>query len=129
MFKNKELLRAVGKGMAFGWSIMAVIMLILSVIMTLTDITDKIIQLAMGLALAVNAYASSHRSTQIYRHNGFQQGLICGLFYALPILIISTIAMGYVSDYCLVKVIVVLIFAVAGGIAGINTKRTKAKGI
>ncbi len=124
---SSELLPAIKHGAAAGGLMVLIICIILSVVLTLTDIPDIIISGAVVVMLSAFCYICAYRSTQICRRGGIKQGAISGGIAALPILVISSISCGYVSDYCLVKISACLIFGIIGGIRGINTKRTKEK--
>lgn len=124
---NSDLLRAIKHGAAAGGLSVLIICLVLSVIMTFVDIPDIIISSAVVIMLSAFCYICAYCSTQICRRGGIKQGAVSGAIAALPILVISSISCGYVSDYCLVKIFSCLIFGIVGGIRGINTKRTKAK--
>ncbi len=124
---SSDLLLAIKHGAAAGGLAVLIICLILSAILTFADIPDIIISGAVVVMLSAFCYICAYRSTQICRRGGIKQGAISGAIAALPILVISSISCGYVSDYCLVKISACLIFGIIGGIRGINTKRTKAK--
>ncbi len=124
---SSDLLHALKHGLAAGGLAVLIICTLLSIVMTLADIPDIIISAAVVIMLSAFCYICAYRSTQICRRGGIKQGAISGAIAALPILVISSISCGYISDYCLVKTSACLIFGIIGGIRGINTKRTKAK--
>lgn len=124
---SSDLLCAIKHGAAAGGLTVLIICLILSVVLTFVDVPDIIISGVVVIMLSAFCYICAYCSTQICRRGGIKQGAISGVIPALPILIISGVSCGYVSDYCLVKISACLIFGIIGGVRGINTKRTKAK--
>lgn len=126
-YENKELLTALRHGAVLGILSSLAISIALSVFMTLIDIPKILLCTVCTVMLSCSSYICAHRSTQICRHRGLVQGLITGAGIALPILIISTISLGYISDYCLVKISACMAAGILGGIQGVNTKQTKAK--
>lgn len=126
-YKSTDLLCALKHGAAAGGLAVLAICTVLSIILTFADVPDIVICGTAVIMLSAFCYICAYRSTQICRKGGIKQGTISGAIAALPILIISSISCGYISDYCLVKISACLIFGIIGGIRGINTKRTKAK--
>lgn len=124
---NKELLTALRHGALLGLLSALAISIVFSAVMTLIDIPEILLCAVCVAMLSCSSYICAHHSAQICRHHGLVQGLISGASIAIPILLISTISHGYISDYCLVKISACMAAGILGGIHGVNTKQTKAR--
>lgn len=127
MFGNKDLLLALGKGIAVGLACGLAVLLAASILMTYISLDDIFTNALTSIAIAVITYVSSHHSAQLCRQKGLFQGIVCSAVIMIPMAIISMAANGYLSDYCIFKLIIAAVFGIAGGIIGINTKKTKIR--
>lgn len=123
----KSFMRAIFKGTALSLFVTALVLMQFSLIIVLLSPSDGVI-MAMSLAvLSVFSYLSAYISTQIYRSRGLLQGIICGLLPIIPATVISCAVNGYLSDYMLIKGAASVIMGAAGGVVGVNTKKTKPR--
>lgn len=127
MFKNKDLLLALIKGTAKGLIGSGLLLGAAAVLITYVSVEETVVGGISIIALAILCYVSAHSSSQIYRKNGLLQGIICSAFVMIPMAVFSTIFNGYLSDYCIVKLIVAAVSGLIGGVSGINTKKTRIK--
>lgn len=127
MLKNKELLLALMKGIAVGLACSGAVLAAFSVLITYVSIGEVAAGALSVTSLAVLCYVSAHHSSQIYRKKGLLQGVICSVSVMIPMALLSTISNGYLSDYCIFKLVVAAVFGIIGGVRGINTKKTNIR--
>lgn len=127
MFKNKALLLALAKGISKGLACGTGVLAASSALITYVSLGDEIAGALAVIALAAFCYSSAYFSSQIYRKSGLMQGVICSALVMIPMALISSISNGYLSDYCIVKLIAAAASGIAGGIKGVNTKKTRIR--
>ncbi len=89
------------------------------------NISDGILNLVSAAIISAAAFFAGYFSTQLCRTKGLLQGLLCGALLYLSALLISLAAGEFVfSDMALIKAAGCLISGTAGGITGVNTKKT-----
>lgn len=103
--------------------------IVISVAMCIADLPAAVVNIITMASLAASCFSGGYSSSRICRHHGLIQGLICGGVPATVIFTVSMIHNGYFTDFCLIKIVICMLFGAAGGIKGINTKLTNIRGL
>ncbi len=112
-------------GLAAEVGMIFAMILIISVVLLVFNLSKAVIMIAVVVTLFAASYTGGYVSTQICRHGGLVQGLLCGAVLCVIILPASVVSNGYLSGYCILRLIVCVLGGAIGGIKGINTKKTK----
>ena len=102
----------------------AVFIFILAVgwLMTKIDISEQIKSLILSLGLCIGAFAGGFIASHRRKQSGLLMGILCGLVMFGIIFVISYLFAGAAGGFkASTKLIITLISAGAGGIAGVNT--------
>ena len=125
-----EILKSVHKGVAAAAVMLMAICLILSILQLFADISDGILSFISVAVLGTVSYTAAYISTQLCRTKGLLQGVLCGTSVFSVALLASVLTHEFsFTDMTAVKAVVCLIAGIAGGIKGVNTKKTNLRRI
>lgn len=100
--------------------------LVIGLIMTKIDISEQVLSVLTSAGLCVGAFTGGYIASRRRRHNGLLMGLLCGLTMFGVIFVGSYIFAGAAGGFSAsTKLIITLIGAGAGGIAGVNSNGTR----
>ena len=113
------------KGIAISFIFTLLLLLILSIILTYTEISDSIVPVATIIITAISILVGSSISTIKIKKNGILNGGVIGGVYILSIYLISSIievgfGLGFKS---IIMMIVGVLSGIIGGIVGVNLNK------
>ena len=95
----------------------------LLVSMLAASLTDAAVQTAGAaavLAMSIGSFLCGQTAGIIKHRDGLKTGALCGIAFALPLLILSAVFGGGWSAMFFVKLLLCVSFAAVGGVAGVN---------
>lgn len=121
-------IRRIGVSVLFGVGCCALMLFLLSLLMTARDVPQFAVQPMAGFVLIVGGFAAGFCCAKLMRENGLIYGALCGAVLAVIVLTaglaIQDNAFGVPA---LLKVAFVLLSAMLGGVLGVNTRRKRRK--
>lgn len=100
------------------------IVFVFSVIITKIDLSENTVRAMSTVALCAGCFTACFRASNCKRKNGLLTGLLCGAIVYAVVFLVSAVVLGKLgSAGAWSKCILIVICSVAGGIAGVNTKR------
>lgn len=106
-----------------GIIIILVCLLIFSLFMTKFDAPEPLVSVMSSLSLCIGAYVGGYIAAKRRRQNGMIIGILTGIFIYCVIFFAGVIfAKNSISFSFLTKLIMTLICAAVGGVAGVNSK-------
>lgn len=120
--KNINKFNFIVKGVLGSFIFTFIALLILSIILTYTNVSEKIGTSAIIIINAISILLGSSISTKTEKNNGIIKGGICGLIYILIIYLFSSfISMNfYLNMNSIITIITSIISGMIGGIIGVN---------
>ena len=107
-------------------AVICAVVLLLAFFVSTIDATDIILSAMSTLALCAGAFSGGYVSGKRRRRNGLLMGVLCGVFVFIIIVIVSHFFAKTVESFSMTtKLILTLIFAGIGGVAGVNSKQGK----
>ena len=111
------------KGIIFSFAITLISIFIFSVILTYTDISEKIIPIIIILITFISILTGTMMGIRKINKNGMLNGGIIGGVYVILLYLISSILnTGFtVNIYTILMIVAGIISGIIGGIIGVNT--------
>ncbi len=107
-----------------GFVVIFALVMLISLIMTRLDVSDKLLSVLTSGALCVGAFTGGVTAARRRRQNGLLMGLLCGLLMFAVIFVLSYIFAGAAGGMGgSGKFVMTLISASLGGVIGINSGR------
>ncbi len=78
---------------------------------------------AAVLIMAVGSFVSGRTGGVLKKMNGLKVGMICGLFYFVPLVLLSLIFGVCGGIMLIIKAVLCFAFSAAGGVAGVNRRQ------
>lgn len=120
--------KSVLKGLASSVGVIFLISVIIGLAELFFDITEDILNLASVAILSVAAFSAGYIATQLHRSKGMLQGILCGAgLFLLTLLLSLAFSELELRDVAVVKAVLCILAGVAGGVKGVNTKKTKER--
>lgn len=112
------------KGLVLGFLFSLICFLILSIVLSLTSVSENIIKPSSYIVMIISIVIASAYVALKVDKNGWLYGAITGLLYIIILTIISMIAIGgfSINQILISRVLMGLIAGAIGGILGINIK-------
>ncbi|MCI8442698.1 MAG: TIGR04086 family membrane protein [Provencibacterium sp.] len=124
---KKLFLKPVLWGLAVSAAVCALLLLLLSGILTLRDVPLRFIDPIMIVAVSLSCFAGGCLSARLAREKGLWVGLTCsGAFFLLLLLCGLPLTAGQFTTLLPVKLFSMLLCGAAGGVLGVNL-RTRRK--
>ena len=121
---KKGILKALGKGLLISFVMTILILLIFSVILTFTNISEKTIVPVIIISTAISILIGSSISNIKIKKNGILNGALIGGGYILILYLLSSIlnARFDLNIQSIIMISVGVVFGILGGIIGVNRK-------
>lgn len=119
--KKNSRLMPFAAGFFAGFGILAVISGIAALILLITDAAAASAAAAI-IAIAAGSFVSGRVVGKMRRKNGIKSGVLCGIIFIAPILLLSILFGEAGSFMMFVKIALSIIFGAAGGVSGVNAQ-------
>ena len=122
--KENNIIARIGKGILIAMIITIVSLIIFSIILANTNITENMVNPVIMIITAISILvASSIENTKI-KKNGLLNGALIGGIYILSIYLISSLLNWrfYLNFQGIIMIVLGMIFGILGGIVGVNKK-------
>lgn len=120
-----EMKNSLLRGLAFSLGVLLAVSAAVGTVALLADISDELLGILSIGILALAAYSAAHASTQLCRSKGLIQGLICGAAVYSAAFLAGLLFFGAeLSEAAAIKALACILAGAAGGIKGVNTKKT-----
>ena len=121
---KQEILKALGKGLLISFIMTILILLIFSIILTLTIISEKTIVPVIIISTAISILIGSSISNIRIKKNGILNGALIGGGYILILYLLSSIlnARFNLNIQSIIMISVGVVFGILGGIIGVNKR-------
>lgn len=118
-------LKNIAKGLGIAFLTTIILLFILSVVLTYSDVSEKIINPTIIIITATSILIGSSIGNMKIKKNGIINGGIIGGIYILSMYIISSILNWNfgLNLQSIIMIIVGIVFGILGGIIGVNQKR------
>lgn len=122
---KKENIIRIFKGSVISIIISLILLLVLSALLTYTNISENIIPSAIIIISAISIFIGSIISTMNIKKNGLINGTLVGAIYMLTIYILSSINVtGFQMNIkSIIMLIISMIAGMIGGIIGVNISK------
>ena len=119
---KQEILKALGKGLLISFIMTILILLIFSIILTFTNISEKTIVTVIIISTAISILIGSSISNIRIKKNGILNGALIGGGYILILYLLSSIlnARFNLNIQSIIMISVGVVFGILGGIIGVN---------
>ena len=121
---KQEILKALGKGLLISFIMTILILLIFSIILTFTNISEKTIVPVIIISTAISILIGSSISNIRIKKNGILNGALIGGGYILILYLLSSIlnARFNLNIQSIIMISVGVVFGILGGIIGVNKR-------
>lgn len=121
---KQEILKALGKGLLISFIMTILILLIFSIILTFTSISEKTIVPVIIISTAISILIGSSISNIRIKKNGILNGALIGGGYILILYLLSSIlnARFNLNIQSIIMISVGVVFGILGGIIGVNKR-------
>ena len=121
---KQEILKALGKGLLISFIMTILILLIFSIILTFTNISEKTIVPVIIISTAISILIGSSISNIRIKKNGILNGALIGGGYILILYLLSSIlnARFNLNIQSIIMISVWVVFGILGGIIGVNKR-------
>jgi putative membrane protein (TIGR04086 family) len=121
---KQEILKALGKGLLISFVMTILILLIFSIILTFTNISEKTIVPVIIISTAISILIGSSISNIRIKKNGILNGALIGGGYILILYLLSSIlnARFNLNIQSIIMISVGVVFGILGGIIGVNKR-------
>lgn len=121
---KRRILGIYGKGILAAFIFALLILVVLTLLITYTNISESIIPMTTSIVMLISTLISGMYTGSKLKKKGWLHGVIVGIIYMTIIIIMSW---GLISDfkfemYILYKSLIGIIVAGIGGIIGVNLK-------
>ena len=124
--KRASIVTTAAGSAVFSCAVICAVVLLLAFFVSKIDATDIILSAMSTLALCAGAFSGGYVSGKRRRRFGLLMGVLCGVFVFIIIVIVSHFFAKTVESFSMTtKLILTLIFAGIGGVAGVNSKQGK----
>lgn len=117
------------KTVLFSYLVSVVLLFLASILATFQAFSDQLIAIIANSVTALGVFLCGFISGRHFASRGLIFGAICGIIYALLLLIIGNIASGTMSfgRDALTALAIGILCGAVGGIVGINTRKQRRK--
>ncbi len=121
---KQEILKALGKGLLISFIMTILILLVFSIILTFTNISEKTIVPVIIISTAISILIGSSISNIRIKKNGILNGALIGGGYILILYLLSSIlnARFNLNIQSIIMISVGVVFGILGGIIGVNKR-------
>ena len=121
---KQEILKALGKGLLISFIMTILILLIFSIILTFTNISEKTIVPVIIISTAISILIGSSISNIRIKKNGILNGALIGGGYILILYLLSSIlnARFNLNIQSIIMISGGVVFGILGGIIGVNKR-------
>ena len=121
---KQEILKALGKGLLISFIMTILILLIFSIILTFTNISEKTIVPVIIISTAISILIGSSISNIRIKKNGILNGALIGGGYILILYLLSSIlnARFNLNIQSIIMISVGVVIGIIGGIIGFNKR-------
>ena len=121
---KQEILKALGKGLLISFIMTILILLIFSIILTFTNISEKTIVPVIIISTAISILIGSSISNIRIKKNGILNGALIGGGYILILYLLSSIlnARFNLNIQSIIMISVGVVCGILGGIIGVNKR-------
>lgn len=121
---KQEILKALGKGLLISFIMTILILLIFSIILTFTNISEQTIVPVIIISTAISILIGSSISNIRIKKNGILNGALIGGGYILILYLLSSIlnARFNLNIQSIIMISVGVVFGILGGIIGVNKR-------
>ncbi|MBQ9757349.1 MAG: TIGR04086 family membrane protein [Clostridia bacterium] len=119
------------KTVLFSYLVSVVLLFLASILATFQAFSDQAISIVANSVTALGVFLCGFMSGRHFSSRGLVFGAICGVIYAVLLLIIGNLASGTMSfgTDALTALAIGIICGAVGGIVGINTKRQRRRSL
>lgn len=119
--KRNDKLKPYLLGTLFGYIAMILTILPAAVILSMMRSASKGAGAAAVVSLMVGGFVCGKTTGLVRRRDGLKTGLLCGLLFAVPIMILTLIFSTKSGGSLLLKIALCVAFATVGGVSGVNS--------
>ena len=121
---KQEILKSLGKGLLISFVMTILILLIFSIILTFTNISEKTIVPVIIISTAISILIGSSISNIRIKKNGILNGALIGGGYILILYLLSSIlnARFNLNIQSIIMISAGVVFGILGGIIGVNKR-------
>ncbi len=121
---KQEILKSLGKGLLISFIMTILILLIFSIILTFTNISEKTIVPVIIISTAISILIGSSISNIRIKKNGILNGALIGGGYILILYLLSSIlnARFNLNIQSIIMISAGVVFGILGGIIGVNKR-------
>lgn len=107
-------------GLIIGYAAMLPVIIPAAALLSLTDAAAQTAGAAAVLAMSIGSFLCGRTAGIIKHRDGLKTGALCGIVFVVPLLILSAVFGSGWSVMFLVKLLLSIAFAAAGGVSGVN---------
>lgn len=107
-------------GLIIGYAAMLPVIIPAAALLSLTDAAAQTAGAAAVLAMSIGSFLCGRTAGIIKHRDGLKTGALCGIVFVVPLLILSAVFGSGWSVMFLVKLLLSITFAAAGGVSGVN---------
>lgn len=108
-------------GMLFGYTAMILTILPAALILSMMKSASKGAGAAAVISLVIGGFVCGKTTGLVRRRDGLKTGLLCGLLFSLPIIVIAMIFSPKTGGSLFIKTALCIAFAAVGGVSGVNS--------
>lgn len=111
-------------GILFGLITIILLLFTFSIIITKIDLPKPILSVLSTISVGLGAFVASFICGKIMKARGLMIGIICGIFISIFILLIGvTVFHNPISTIGIIKLVVIIVSSLIGGVIGVNIRR------
>lgn len=123
--KQNEKLKPYLLGLLFGYSAMLLTILPASLVLSLMKSASAGAGAAAVVALTIGGFVCGKTAGLVRRKDGLRTGLLCGLMFAVPMVLIALITSTKTNGFLFLKIALCMAFAAVGGVSGVNSSEER----
>lgn len=123
--KRNDKLKPYLLGALFGYTAMILTILPAALILSMMRSASKGAGAAAVISLMIGGFVCGKTTGLIRKRDGLKTGLLCGLMFAVPIIVITVIFSSKTDGSLFLKTALCVAFATVGGVSGVNSSEER----
>ncbi len=125
--KNNKLIKSLVISVILSIAVTFVMIIISSIILLKININDTVLNVLNLISFSIGSFAGGFTISKFFKEKGLIYGLINGFaLFVVSFVISIAINFSAPSLFSLVKLIVILLSSLIGGITGVNTRKKRS---